>query len=140
MRFLIASVSKILPSVAVQKLAEEGRLSLDGTIDWYLAPRTRDKDSSSLGIRVRQLLSHTIGSSDNDEESSNLGELANPDLPVPYRAGFECAFTTSPLFRPRTDCTYSNENDIFLTHFVARAGGIPNEGFATRTHFLPLSA
>ena len=54
-QFLIASQSKTLTAVAIMALRDEGKLSLDDTIE-KLIP-----DSKHEGITVRQLLSHASG-------------------------------------------------------------------------------
>ncbi|NMB79094.1 MAG: serine hydrolase [Methanomicrobiales archaeon] len=137
MRFLIASVSKTFTSVAVQKLAEEGKLSLDDPIDRWLDPDLVTRIPNGHQITIRQLLSHTSGIADYDESAINLEELKNPDVPVPYQAGLDYGLKHSPLSSPRTNYTYSNVNYILLTLIVDKAAGIPYEDYATRTIIIP---
>jgi len=137
MRFLIASVSKTFTSVAVQKLAEEGRLSLDDPIDRWLTPDLVAKIPNGHSITVRQLLDHTSGIADYDETSINLQEYRDPDMPVPYQTGLEQGIRASPLFPPGTNYTYSNVNYILLTLIIDKAAGVPYEDYATRTILIP---
>jgi len=54
-QFLIASQSKTLTAVAIMALRDEGKLSLDDTVE-KLIPESKHE-----GITVRQMLSHTSG-------------------------------------------------------------------------------
>jgi D-alanyl-D-alanine carboxypeptidase len=138
MRFLIASVSKTFTSVAIQKLAAEGKLSLEDPIDHWLPPDLVARIPSGHAITVRQLLDHTSGIADYDEDSINLQELENPDLAVPYQAGLEQGLKAGPLYPPGTNYTYSNVNYILLALIADRAAGMPYEEYVTRTIFVPL--
>lgn len=137
MRFLIASVSKTFTSVAVQKLAEEGRLSLDDPIDRWLEPGLVAQIPNGHAITIRQLLDHTSGIADYNETAINLRELSDPDTPVPYQAGLEMGIQDSPLYPPGTNYTYSNVNYILLTLIVDKAAGVPYEDYATRKILVP---
>jgi len=137
MRFLIASVSKTFTSVAVQKLAEEGRLSLDDPIDRWLEPGLVARIPNGHAITIRQLLDHTSGIADYNETAINLRELSDPDTPVPYQAGLEMGIQDSPLYPPGTNYTYSNVNYILLTLIVDKAAGVPYEDYATRKILVP---
>ncbi len=137
MRFLIASVSKTFASVAVQKLAEEGRLSLNDTIDRWLPADLVERIPNGHRITVRQLLDHTSGIADYDEEAINMREIQFPDTPVPYQAGLEVGLGASPLYSPGANYTYSNVNYILLTLIVDEAAGVPYEDYVTRTILVP---
>jgi D-alanyl-D-alanine carboxypeptidase len=137
MRFLIASVSKTFTSVAVQKLAEEGKLSLDDPIDRWLEPGLVARIPNGHTITIRQLLDHTSGIADYNETAINLQEYSDPDTPVPYQAGLEMGIKDSPLYPPGTNYTYSNVNYILLTLIVDKAAGVPYEDYATRTILVP---
>ncbi|MGD0081256.1 MAG: serine hydrolase domain-containing protein [Methanoregula sp.] len=137
MRFLIASVSKTFTSVAVQKLAEEGKLSLDDPIARWLPPDLVERIPNGHVITVRQLLDHTSGIADYDESSINLQEYQHPDMPVPYQTGLDQGINASPLYPPGTNYTYSNVNYILLTLIVDKAAGVPYEDYVTRTILVP---
>lgn len=138
MRFLIASVSKTFTSVAVQKLAEDKKLSLDDPIDRWLPVDLVAKIPNGHIITVRQLLDHTSGIADYDENSIILQEYLDPDTPVPYQTGLEQGLGASPLYPPGTNYTYSNVNYILLTLIIDKAAGVPYEDYATRTILVPL--
>ena len=137
MRFLIASVSKTFTSVAVQKLAEEKKLSLDDPIERWLPADLVQKIPNGKIITVRQLLDHTSGIADYNEISIVLKEYQNPVIPVTYQAAMEQGINESPLYPPGTNYTYSNVNYILLTLIIDNAAGVPYEDYITRNIFVP---
>ncbi|MDP2796554.1 MAG: serine hydrolase domain-containing protein [Methanoregula sp.] len=137
MRFLIASVTKVFTSVAVQKLAEEGKLSLNDPIDRWLPPDVSQKIPNSLMITVRQLLDHTSGIADYDEMGIIDTELDSPDTTVPYQVSMSQGINNSPLYPPGAGYTYSNVNYILLTLIIDKAAGVPYEDYLTRNIFVP---
>jgi len=137
MRFLIASVSKTFTSVAVQKLAEEKKLSLDDPIERWLPADLVEKIPNGRGITIRQLLDHTSGIADYNEISIILLEYQNPGIPVTYQAAMEQGINESPLYPPGTNYTYSNVNYILLTLIIDKAAGVPYEDYVTRNIFVP---
>ncbi|WP_122434677.1 serine hydrolase domain-containing protein [Pseudomonas viridiflava] len=61
-RFRLASLTKLLTSVAVLQLCEQGMLSLDAPVtDWLPAFRPRLSDGRESVITLRHLLSHSSG-------------------------------------------------------------------------------
>ncbi len=61
-RFRLASLTKLLTSVAVLQLCEQGMLSLDAPVtDWLPAFRPRLSDGRKSVITLRHLLSHSSG-------------------------------------------------------------------------------
>ena len=137
MRFLIASVTKSVTSIAIQKLAEEGKLDLADPIEKWLPDELMDRIPNGKEMTIRQLLDHTSGIADYDEQSINLEELHNPDVPVPYQVSLEQGLSASPLFSPGTNYTYSNVNYILLTLIIDAASGIPYEDYVTRNIIIP---
>jgi len=62
-RYRIASISKVLTSIVVLQLVDQGRLQLDQSVGWTLAGYVgaAPTDPRIAGITVRRLLSHTAG-------------------------------------------------------------------------------
>ncbi len=57
--YRIASISKLLTTLGVMRLVEEGRLALDTDVSEYLGWRLRNPHFSEAPITLRMLLSHT---------------------------------------------------------------------------------
>ncbi|HOW05809.1 serine hydrolase domain-containing protein [Methanospirillum hungatei] len=137
MRFLIASVTKLVTSIVILKLAEEGKLSLADPIERWLPAYLMDRIPNGKEMTIRQLLDHTSGIADYDKELINLEELHNPDVPIPCQVSIEQGLSASPLFSPGTNYTYSNVNYILLTLIIDAASGIPYEDYVTRNIIIP---
>jgi len=137
MQFFMASVSKSFTSVAVLKLAEEKKLSLDDSISTWLDADLVAKIPNGENITIRELLDHTSGIADYDEESILWQELDHPDIPVSYEVGIGQGINASPLFSPGTGYEYSNVNYLLLTKIVDKASGMPYEEYVNQTIFVP---
>jgi D-alanyl-D-alanine carboxypeptidase len=137
MQFLIASVSKVFASVAVQNLPrrENSRSMIPSTV---AARGSRAKIPNGHMITVRQLLDHTSGIADYDEAAIILAELENPAVPVPYTVGIGQGLNASPLYAPGANWTYSNVNYNLLTLVVDKAAGMPYEEYVNKTILVPL--
>ncbi len=137
MQFFIASVSKTFTSIAIQKLAEEGKLSLDDPIDRWLAADLVERIPNGHLITVRQLLDHTSGIADYDEDAIIVMELQDPSVPVPYTTGIDMGLAKSPLYPPGANYTYSNVNYNLLALIADKAAGMPYEEYVNRTILAP---
>jgi len=137
MQFYIASVSKVFASVAIQKLAEEKKLSLDDPIDKWLPADLVARIPNGHAITVRQLLAHTSGIADYNEDAIIAMELENPSVPVPYTVGIDMGLNKSPLYAPGANYTYSNVNYNLLTLIADKAAGMPYEEYVNRTILAP---
>lgn len=60
-RFRVASVSKLIVSLAILRLADEGRIALDEPVLSQWTPPATPADPAFARITVRQLLQHTSG-------------------------------------------------------------------------------
>lgn len=111
-RFQIASISKGFTAAAVLRLLEEGRLSLDSTIErWFEhAPSIWSK------ITVHQLLTHTSGLGHWDDYK------IDPAVPLEAAAEIEL-FRTLHLFPPGTGWAYSSPGYVLLARIVEQTTG-----------------
>ena len=137
MRFIAASVTKVFTSVAIQKLAEEGKLSLDDPIDRWLPVDVSQRIPNSSVITIHQLLDHTSGIADYNEMEIVFRENEKPDIPIPYQDGMDASLRAGPLYPPGAGYTYSNVNYILLTLIIDKAANDPYEDYVTRTIFVP---
>ncbi len=132
--FRIASMSKVFTALAILKLRDEGRLSLDALAETYV-PEMRNwryPTTDSPRIRVRDLLAHTGGLvTDNP-----WGDLQQ-DLP-------EAEFTQIladgvPMSRaPGTAFEYSNFGYALLGRIVTNVSGRPYADYIEQEIMRPL--
>lgn len=130
MPYQIASNSKQFLAALLLRLAREGKLSLDDTLDKWVPEVTEAK-----AITVRQLLSHTAGLQDywpQDYAFAAMFEPVTPDAIIRRWA-------TRPLdYRPGTRWQYSNTGFVVAGQVAERAGGAPLATLFARYLFDPL--
>jgi len=129
-RYNIASVSKQMTATALLMLVDEGRLSLDDTIDRWLPELTEARR-----ITVRQVLSHTAGYKGffHGEFLSLEGHAAKSPRAIADE------WATQPLdFPPGTDWSYSNTDYTIAGLIVEKVSGRPLAAFLKTRIFAPL--
>lgn len=139
--FRIGSTSKMLTSVAVQQLVEQGKISLDDKfLDLLPEYAAATGDSRLRLITVRMLLQHSGGwdrfaSGDPFNKQVEIAKALN----VPSPAG--CSDTIrymmdKPLdFQPGTRMAYSNLGYCILGRVIEKVSGESYESYV-RTHVL----
>jgi D-alanyl-D-alanine carboxypeptidase len=129
-RYNIASVAKQMTATALLMLVDEGKLSLDDTVDRWMPELTEAKR-----ITVRQVLSHTAG---------YPGFFHGEFLPLEGRRAISPQaiadrWATQPLdFPPGSDWNYSNTDYTIAGLIVERVSGQPLAGFLRERIFAPL--
>lgn len=113
--FRIASMTKSFTALSILKLRDEGRLSLDATVEIYI-PEMRDwqyPTEDSPHIRVRDLLTHTAGFVTDDPWGDRQTPLPEADFTRLLSEGV-------PFTRPPgTAMEYSNLGYAMLGRVVA---------------------
>lgn len=122
----MASVSKQFTAAAIMLLQQDGKLSVDDTINRYFPAYAHATE-----ITIRELLNHTSGIPD-------YAEL--PNLPhIATAQNFFDLVSKLPLeFRPGARYRYSNTNFILLGIIVEKASGKTYSEFLKRRIFAPL--
>lgn len=136
--FRIASVSKLITAVAIMKLVQEKKITLDSKVfgpNAILKDPVFDKvkDKRLYSITVRHLLSHSGG------WTTVYGDPAFNSLVVLEKTGEEgvptmdayCRFIASRRlhFTPGTRYAYSNMGYMFLGKVIEEVSGQPYENF-----------
>ncbi len=130
--FRIGSVTKQFTAACIMKLVEQGKLSLDATLDKMLP----DYPPTAKPITLRQLLSHTSGIWSYTDDDKFMGRDAMLELtPTELIATFK----DHPLdFDPGTKWNYSNSAYYLLGQIIATASGMPYAQFVQEELFTPL--
>ena len=145
--FPLASVSKVFTTLAIFKLIEAGKLTLDDKpfemVRDLAPPPGETVNPQLLKITVRQLLNHSGGWNRNTS-----GDPINWSRQVAIRLQVPQPITdvqlirymlSQPLdFEPGTDNEYSNFGFILLGHLVSKLSGQPYEQYVRRTILEPL--
>lgn len=123
-RFGIASGAKLLTSIAVCKLVEQGKLKFDSLLKDYV-----DFDNIDDNVTIRNLLTHTSGLPDyfDEEEISDFSELWNnnpmymmkePKDFIPLIKNHKTMFKSGEKFH------YNNGAFVILAFIVEKISGI----------------
>ncbi len=104
--FRIASISKMVTTLGVMKLVEQGRLSLDEDIGTYLGYRARNPNFPDVSITLRMLLTHTSSLRDDAGYFWFDGELK--DVLVPGGSRFANGEMWSRTHAPGSYFSYAN--------------------------------
>lgn len=119
--FRIASMTKSFTALAILKLRDEGRLSLEDRVSKWLPEFARmelpTRDTAPL--RIRQLLSHSAGFPEDNPWGDQQLSASEADLTNMLRLGIP--FSTPP----GTRYEYSNYAFALLGRIVTKASGVP---------------
>ena len=132
--FRIASMTKSFTVLAILKLRDEGKLSLDDAVSKWIPEfaQSRLPTRDSAPIRLRQLLSHSAGlPEDNPWGDQQLAD-SEADLTAMLKSGFP--FSTPP----GTRYEYSNLAFGLLGRIVSVAAGVPYATYVQREILKPL--
>ncbi len=127
-RFYLASVGKTYTAVAIVRMAADGLLDLDDPITRWLPLEITDRIPSGDAISIRNLLNHTSGIFDYQDDAEEW--LFDAFLPDPARdwtnADVLPYFLDKPShFLPGTDFSYSDSNYVLVGMIAEAAGGMP---------------
>lgn len=132
--FRIASMSKAFTALAILKLRDEGKLTLDALAETYVPEMRRWKypTSDSPRLRVRDLLSHAGGFVTDDPWGDRQTVLPEADFTRMLRDGVP--FTRAP----GTAYEYSNFGFALLGRIVSKISGKPYKDYIEQQIMRPL--
>ena len=146
-KFRIASISKLVTAVAVMKLQEEGRLSLEDKVfgpegilndSCYCYP----KDKRVFDITVAHLLSHEGGWSQRYGDQMFMPQVVasqmKTNLPVDTKTIIRFALSKRLHFTPGTGRSYSNLGYSILGLVIEKKSGLPYDEYCRSAIFEPL--
>ena len=146
-KFRIASISKLVTAVAILKLQEEGKLSVEDKVfgpegilndSCYCSP----KDKRVFNITVAHLLSHEGGWSQRYGDQmfmpTVVADQMKTSLPVDTKTIVRFALSKRLHFTPGTSRSYSNLGYSILGMVVEKISGMSYAKFCQETIFEPL--
>src|SRR5579875_289899 len=132
----IASLTKSMTAVAIMRLTEEGKLSLDEPVSAYLPDFRLADAEATRRVTLRMLLAHTSGLGATGHQDRVFKEDSPP---YPDRAALVARLVeTSPQTPPGTFFSYSNEGYAVLGLLVDRLSGMSAEAYLQTHLFDPL--
>ena len=146
-KFRIASISKLVTAVAVMKLAEEGKLSLNDRVfgpdailndPFFSNPR----DKRVYGITVAHLLSHEGGWTQRYGDQMFMPLVIADQMgmkpPVDTRTIIRFALDKRLHFTPGSGRAYSNLGYSILGLVIEKASGMPYEDYCRKEILEPI--
>ncbi|MDO8913604.1 MAG: serine hydrolase domain-containing protein [Phenylobacterium sp.] len=133
-RFRIASMSKAFTALAILKLRDEGRLSLDAPAETYV-PEMRSwtyPTRDSRKIRVRDLLHHTAGFVTDDPWGDRQQPLSEAAFTQMLKTGVPFARSSGLAME------YSNFGYATLGRIITNVSGMPYQAYIGDTIQAPL--
>lgn len=124
----VASIGKMFTAMAVLRLVQDGKLSLDTPLGEVLPASPR----YAHPVTIAQLLTHTGGLVDHYDIGGEDRTYSMADVHAIL------AKQDSLLFPPGSNNHYSNSAYVLLAEVVARASGMPYEAYLEHTFFGPL--
>jgi CubicO group peptidase (beta-lactamase class C family) len=132
--FRIASMTKSFTSLAMLKLRDEGKLSLEDPVSKWIPEFARmelpTKDSAPL--RVRDLLTHSAGFPEDNPWGDRQLAIADAELTKWLEQGIP--FSTAP----GTEYEYSNYGFALAGRVITKAAGMPYSKYLTEQILKPL--
>jgi CubicO group peptidase (beta-lactamase class C family) len=132
--FRIASMTKSFTALAILKLRDEGKLSLDDPVAKWIPEFARMSypTSDAPPITIRHLLTHGAGfPEDNPWGDRQLG-VSDETMTQWLKAGIP--FSTPP----NTEFEYSNYGFALLGRIVTRVSGVPYRDYVEKNILAPL--
>jgi len=129
-KFRIGSVTKQFAAVAILRLAEQGKLSLEDKLDKFFPDFPRGSD-----VTIKQLLNHTSGIHSYTDKKDFLGKVKEPVEPSKLIAYFQ---NDLPDFLPGKGFHYNNSAYFLLGEIVAKVSGESFADHLRSTLFEPL--
>jgi CubicO group peptidase (beta-lactamase class C family) len=127
--FPMASISKLITSIATMKLVEEGKLSLENTLFEVMPDFPRPDQAKS--IQIRDLLSHTSGLADYAKYGDSLFVQENI---FPKKDEYYYFFENNELlFTPGSKFSYSNSGFLLMGLIIEKITGNLYEDFIEQT-------
>ncbi|WP_282031024.1 serine hydrolase domain-containing protein [Winogradskyella eximia] len=130
--FKIASISKLYVAVAITKLANDNRLSLDKTLADYF-PELVGRIENADKITLRMMVQHRSG-------IPNFTD--NPDFwknqPNTYIDVLQYALDLPADFEPNKDYGYSNTNYLLLSRIIEKVTGDSRQQYFKEEILIPL--
>lgn len=130
--FKIASISKLYDAVAVTKLVNQGKLSLDKTIADYLPHLVNDIDNANE-ITLRMMIQHKSGIP-NFTDAPNF--WAKPT--ETFEESLALIKGKSANFEPGVDYEYCNTNYLLINKIMDNTLGYKNFNFIKKEILIPL--
>ncbi len=138
--YAIASITKVFTSVAIMKLVENGKLSLDDPAEKFIGIELRVKGKP---VTIEHLLSHTSGIPAIAYAEALVSSLYHDTSMHPYTKRDVLVLLSKAaqkwaIAEPGEEFFYLNEGYVVLGYVIEKVSGLPYEEFISRFIAEPL--
>ena len=130
--FKIASISKLYVAVAITRLANENRISLDKPLTDYF-PELSDRVENAGKITLRMMVQHRSGIPNFTDNPEYWKNQPNTNVDV-----LKYALDLPANFEPNKDHGYSNTNYLLLSRIIEQATGGSRQDYFKKEILIPL--
>ena len=130
--FKIASISKLYVAVAITKLANDQRLSLDKTLADYF-PELVGRIENADKITLRMMVQHRSGIPNFTDNPDFWKNQPNTNIDV-----LQYALDLPADFEPNNDYGYSNTNYLLLSRIIEKVTGDSRQQYFKEEILIPL--
>lgn len=130
--FKIASISKLYVAVAITKLANDNRLSLDKTLADYF-PELVGRIENADKITLRMMVQHRTGIPNFTDNPDFWKNQPNTNIDV-----LQYALDLPADFEPNKDYGYSNTNYLLLSRIIEKVTGDSRQQYFKEEILIPL--
>ena len=130
--FKIASISKLYVAVAITKLANDQRLSLDKTLADYF-PELVGRIENADKITLRMMVQHRSGIPNFTDNPNFWKNQPNTNIDV-----LQYALDLPADFEPNKDYGYSNTNYLLLSRIIEKVTGDSRQQYFKEEILIPL--
>ncbi|NRD23634.1 beta-lactamase family protein [Winogradskyella litoriviva] len=130
--FKIASISKLYVAVAITKLANDKRISLDKTVADYF-PELINRIENANQITLRMMVQHRSGIPNFTDSADYWKNQPNTNIDV-----LKYALDLPANFEPNEDYGYSNTNYLLLSRIIEQVTGGSRQDYFTEVILNPL--
>ena len=131
--FFSGSVAKMYTVTAAMILYEQGRLDLDAKIGQFLPTEVANSLPNAQTATIRQLMNHTAGMPDHDNEEalSDWSDRRDGALP-PAEDQLAYLYDNDPLFNPGDTAMYSSAHTLALALVLDQIAGEPHANIISK--------
>ena len=130
--FKIASISKLYVAVAITRLANDNRLSLDKTLADYF-PELVGRIENADNITLRAMVQHKSGIPNYTDSADFWKNQPNTNTDV-----LQYALDLPADFEPNEDYGYSNTNYLLLSRIIEKVVGYSRQQYFKEEILIPL--
>lgn len=130
--FKIASISKLYVAVAITRLANENRISLDKPLTDYF-PELSGRVENADKITLRMMVQHRSGIPNFTDNPEYWKNQPNTDVDV-----LKYALDLPANFEPNKDYGYSNTNYLLLSRIIEQVTGGSRQDYFKKEILIPL--